>query len=123
MENVEKWKFVYQRKLALERELGKDVVEYKEVMGLIQEVGLMKSVTGFGKCYEMLVKEFIVNIPKECDNKRSKEFRKVYVRGRCVEFSLEIINRYLGRSEEEQAEVEVSDNVICREITAKQVKE
>ncbi|XP_050896780.1 uncharacterized protein LOC127103574 [Lathyrus oleraceus] len=83
----------------------------------------MKTVTGFGKCYEMLVKEFIVNISKECDDKRSKEFRKVYVRGKCVDFSPEIINRFLGKNEEEQAEIEVSDNVICREITAKKVKE
>lgn len=81
-------------------------------MSLIQEAGLMKSVIGFGKFYEMLVKEFIMNVSKECDNKRSKEFRKVYVRGRCVDFSPEIINRFLGRNEEEQAEVEVSDNVI-----------
>ena len=123
MENVEKWKFVYQRRLALERELGKDAFEYKKVMSLIQEARLMKTVIGFGKFYEMLVKEFIVNISKECDNKRSKEFRKVYVRGKSVEFSPEIINRLLGRSEKEQAEVEVSDNVICREIMTKQVKE
>ena len=82
-------------------------------MGLIQEAGLKKSVVGFGKCYEMLVKEFIVNISNECDNKRSKEFRKVYVRGRCVEFSHEVINMCLDRSEEEKTEVEVFDNVIC----------
>ena len=56
----------------------------------------MKIVIGFGKCYLMLVKEFIVNISKECDNKRSKEFRKVYVRGRCVDFSLETINSFLA---------------------------
>ncbi|XP_050896386.1 uncharacterized protein LOC127103151 [Lathyrus oleraceus] len=80
VENVEKWKFVYQRRLALERELGKDAFECKEVMDLIKEVGLMKSVSGFGKCYKMLVKEFIVNISNKCDNKRSKEFKKVYVR-------------------------------------------
>ncbi|XP_050908498.1 uncharacterized protein LOC127122157 [Lathyrus oleraceus] len=123
VENVEKWKFVYKRRLPLERELGKDSFECKEVMSLIQEDGLMKNVIGFGKCYEMLVKEFIVNISKECDNKRSKEFRKVYVRRRCVDFSPEIINRFLGRNEEEQVEVEVSDNVICKEITTKQVKE
>lgn len=86
------------------------------MMGLIQEVGLMKSVTGFSKCYEILVKELIMNNSKECDNKRNKEFRKVYVRGMCVEFSPEIINRFLSRSEEEQVEVEVSDNVICKEI-------
>ncbi|XP_050915962.1 uncharacterized protein LOC127131066 [Lathyrus oleraceus] len=71
----------------------------------------------------MLVKEFIMNISKERDNKRSKEFRKVYVRGTCVDISPEIINRFLGRNEEEQAEIEVSDNVIYKEITAKQVKE
>ena len=56
MENVEKWKFVYQRRLTLERELGKDAFECKEVMDMIKEAGLMKSVVGFGKCYEMLVK-------------------------------------------------------------------
>ncbi|XP_050890873.1 uncharacterized protein LOC127096332 [Lathyrus oleraceus] len=121
--NVEKWNFVYQRRLELERELGKDAFECKEVMGLIQEVGLTKSVTGFGKCYEMLVKEFVVNISKECDNKISKEFRKVYVRGMCVEFSPEIINMFWGINGKEQIEVEVSDNVICREVTEKQVKE
>lgn len=55
--------------------------------GSVKEVGLMKSVTGFGKCYEMLVKEFIMNTYKDYDNKRSKEFRKVYERGKCVEFS------------------------------------
>ncbi|XP_050908275.1 uncharacterized protein LOC127121887 [Lathyrus oleraceus] len=123
VKNVEKWKFIYQRRLDLERELGKYSIECKEVMGLIQEVGLIKSVTGFGKCYETLVKEFIVNISKECDKKRSKEFREVYVRGRCVDFSPEIINKVLGRNEEEQAEVEVPDNLICREIIIKQVKE
>lgn len=101
VENVEKWKFVSQRRLSLERELRKDAFECKEVMYLIKEVGFMKSVVGFRKCYEMLVKEFIMNISKECDNKRSKEFVKVYVRGKCVKFSPEIINRFMGISEEE----------------------
>ncbi|XP_050895125.1 uncharacterized protein LOC127101718 [Lathyrus oleraceus] len=50
-----------------------------------------------------------MNIPKECDNKRSKEFKKVYVSGKCMEFSPEIINRFMGKSEEEQAEVEVKE--------------
>lgn len=103
----------------MERELGKDAFECKEVMSLIQEAGLMKTITSFGKCYEMLVKEFMMNISKECDNKRGKEFKKVYVRGRCMDFSPEIINRFLGCNEEEQAEIGVSDNDICKEITAK----
>lgn len=123
VDNVEKWKFVYPTRFALERGLGKYSFECKDVSSLIQEVGLMKTVKDFGKCYEMLVKEFIMNISKECDNKRSKEFRKVYVRGRCMDFSPEIINRFFIKNEEEQTEIEVSNNFICREITTKQVKE
>lgn len=40
-----------------------------------------------------------------------------------MDFSPEMINMFLGRYEEEQAEIEVSNNIICRDITAKQVKE
>ncbi|XP_050916484.1 uncharacterized protein LOC127131613 [Lathyrus oleraceus] len=39
-----KWKFVIQRRVAVERELRKEVVEVKEVMDLIKNVGLMKIV-------------------------------------------------------------------------------
>lgn len=91
VDNMEKWKFVYQRRITLERELGKDALECKEVMKLIEHPGLTKSVTGFGKCYEVLVKEFIVNIPTDCDDNKVKEFRKVFVRGKCVEFSPNVI--------------------------------
>lgn len=79
-------------------------------MELISHVSLMKTVTRFSKFYESLVKELIVNILVDCADPRSKEFRKVYVRGRCVEFSLAVINKYLDRSEDEQGELEVTDN-------------
>ncbi|XP_050909594.1 uncharacterized protein LOC127123419 [Lathyrus oleraceus] len=102
-----KWKFVIQRMVAVERELGKDVADVKEVMDLIQAAGLLKTVVGFSQCYEGLVKEFIVNIPEDISDKNNKEFCKVYVRGRN--------NKGAG-------ELEVTDNQVCREITAKQVK-
>jgi len=69
------------------------------------------------------VKEFTINIPKDCDNNSSKDYRKVFVRGKCVVFSPEVINRYLGRIKEAYPEVEVTDNVVCKEIMAKQVKQ
>jgi hypothetical protein len=102
--------------------LGKDALEHEQIMKLVDKAGLKRSVSGFGNCYEMLVKEFIVNIPKDCDNPLSTEYIKVFVRGKCVEFSPEIINRVLSRSEEEHAKVEITDNDICKEITANQVK-
>ncbi|XP_050875630.1 uncharacterized protein LOC127079265 [Lathyrus oleraceus] len=78
--SVNRWKYGYQKRLALERELAQNVLECKEIMALIQEAGLIKTVTQFSKFYEMLVKEFIVNVSEECVDGKSKEFRKVYVR-------------------------------------------
>ncbi|MCI65320.1 envelope-like protein, partial [Trifolium medium] len=57
-------------------------------------------------CYEKLVKEFLVNISEDYDDPLSKEFMKVFDRGRCVDFSPAVINKFLGRSEEPEAEVE-----------------
>ena len=92
-------------------------------MDLIDKTGLRKSVGGFGECYEKLVKEFIVNIPKDCVSPMSKEFKKVFVCGKCLEFSPEVINRFLGRNEEACVKFEVTNNQICKEITTKQVKQ
>ncbi|KAK2382260.1 hypothetical protein QL285_069808 [Trifolium repens] len=117
-----KWKFVYHRRLALERELSDEALECKDVMDLIQQAGLMKTVSGLGKCYEKLVKEFIVNIGENCDNRLSKEFHQVFVRGKCVEFSPAVINRFLGRREDGYSEFEPTNNQVCKTITANQVK-
>ncbi|XP_050908091.1 uncharacterized protein LOC127121682 [Lathyrus oleraceus] len=84
-DGVAKWKFVITRRVAMERELGKDVVEVKEVMDLIKAARLLKTVAGFSQCYKGLVKEFIANIPEDIADKNNKEFCKVFVRGSHVE--------------------------------------
>ncbi|XP_058783835.1 uncharacterized protein LOC131658569 [Vicia villosa] len=75
--SVNRWKYVYQKRLALERELAQNSLECKDIMELIHDAGLMKTVARFSKCYEILVKEFIVNLSEECADGKSKEFRKV----------------------------------------------
>ncbi|KAK2448430.1 hypothetical protein QL285_007694 [Trifolium repens] len=122
IESAQKWKFVANRRLALERELSDEALEQKEIIALIEKAGLMKTVSGIGNCYEKLVKEFLVNIPEDCDNPLSKEHHKVYVRGKCVMFSPAIINKFLGNKESDYAEMEITNNNICKTITANQVK-
>jgi hypothetical protein len=78
---VQKWKYVYQRRVAPERELNLEALGCKEVMTFLEAASLMKTVTNLGKCYEILVKEFIVNIT-DVYNEGSNEFRNVYVRGK-----------------------------------------
>ncbi|XP_050896246.1 uncharacterized protein LOC127102984 [Lathyrus oleraceus] len=122
VKNVERWKYVIQRRIALERELRKDALKCKEVVEIIEVVGLMKTVTKFGPFYKGLVKEFVVTIPDGCDDVKSEDYRKVYVRGHVMTFSPAVINKFLGRTEEPHGELEVTDDQVCKEITAKQVK-
>ncbi|XP_058725917.1 uncharacterized protein LOC131597221 [Vicia villosa] len=113
-----RWKFVYQKRLALEGELAQNALECEEIVNLIHEAGLIKTVTQFSKCYEVLVKEFIVNLHEDCGNKKAKDYLKVFVRGKCVNFSPSVINKFLERSNEAQPELEVSNNQMCKVITA-----
>lgn len=69
---------------------------------LISHAGLLKTVTKLGQCFEKLTKDFFCyhNLRMLCD-KEIKEYKKVFLRGLCVEISLVIINRFLGRNEKE----------------------
>ncbi|XP_058740845.1 uncharacterized protein LOC131613168 [Vicia villosa] len=119
--SASRWKYVLQKRLAVERELAPNALENKEVLELIQEAGLLKTVCNLPKCYEKLVKEFVVNLSEDCGNSRSVDFRKVFVRGKCVSFSSSAMNKFLERTDEAQTELEVTDNKVCQVITAKQV--
>jgi len=63
-----------------------------------------------------------VNIFEECDNSLSQEYQKVYVRGKCVHFSPNIINKFLGINESCATEPKVTENQVSKEITANHVK-
>jgi hypothetical protein len=104
LENVARWKYVMSRRLALKRELSKEALQCKDAMKLIKHAGLMKTVSGLDKCYEKLVKEFLVNIPANCVNPHNKEYQKVFDRDKCVNFSPTTINGCLCRCEEPHAE-------------------
>jgi hypothetical protein len=87
-----------------------------------KDAGLIKTMSKVGRCYYHLVKEFIVNVNPEVDAKGHIDFRKVYMRGKCVKFSAFVINKYLGRSYPTETEDEVSLNEVVKEITVVQVK-
>lgn len=108
VKNAERWKYVIQRRIALGKELGENSLKCKEVVELIEVAGLMKTVIKFGPYYESLVKEFKVTIPDGCDDMKSVDYRKVYVRGNVVTFSPTVINKFLGRTKKPQAELEVT---------------
>jgi len=56
--NALRWKYIFHRRLELERELGKEAVKMTDVMDMIKKAGLLKTVCNLGNYYEKLVKEF-----------------------------------------------------------------
>ncbi|XP_058754630.1 uncharacterized protein LOC131627790 [Vicia villosa] len=78
--SASRWKYVLQKRLDIERELTQNSLENKEVLALILEARLLKTVCNLPKCYEKLVKEFVVNLFEDRGNNRSVDFRKVFVR-------------------------------------------
>ncbi|MCI28069.1 envelope-like protein, partial [Trifolium medium] len=63
-----KWRYVFYRRLSLERNLSSDLLNCQELKNLIEAAGLLKTVKDLGSCYERLVKEFLVNIGEDCNN-------------------------------------------------------
>ncbi|XP_045807644.1 uncharacterized protein LOC123901690 [Trifolium pratense] len=122
VEYVDRWKFVVKRRMAIERNLTEEFLKCQDIVNLLEEAGLLNTVSKLGNCYDKLTREFLVNIPADCDNPLSPDYLKVYVRGKCVDFSPVVINEYLGRSTAPAAELETSMNEICRTITGDKVK-
>ncbi|XP_045802772.1 uncharacterized protein LOC123896432 [Trifolium pratense] len=79
VENADRWKFVVKRRLAVERNISEEFLKCQDIMNLINEAGLIKTVYELGKCYEKLTRDFLVNIPADCDNPLSSEYLKVYM--------------------------------------------
>lgn len=79
--SVHKWKYVYQRRIAYERELTKHFLEWSEIINILKDVGLMKTILDVGPCYENLVKQFILNLLPSYSIEGSQKYMKVYVRG------------------------------------------
>ncbi|CAJ2664085.1 unnamed protein product [Trifolium pratense] len=117
-----RWKFVYHRRLALERNLKNDILECPLVVEALEYAGLMKTVVGLDKCYDRLVKEFLINVAANCNDPASPEYRQVFVRGKCVNFSPIVINQYLQRSSDEVAPLKATDNEICKVLTGGKIK-
>ncbi|KAK2361917.1 hypothetical protein QL285_087022 [Trifolium repens] len=120
-ESAQRWRYVYQRRIAQERELNKQALECEEIMELLEAAELMKTVKDLGDCYEMLVKEFIVNITSAC-SEGSEEYRKVRIRGKEVKFSPTTINEYLGRDPTIEGDEADLVNEVTKEITGGQVE-
>ncbi|XP_057443264.1 uncharacterized protein LOC130735203 [Lotus japonicus] len=66
--------------------------------------------------------EAVAEVEEEDNDEVSEEYRKVFVRGRCVNFSPIVVNEFLGRSTEAVIEGEPYLHEVARVLTEKLVK-
>lgn len=77
----------------------------------------MKTMSNIRPFYPKLVKEFIVNLPKDINDAGSIDFKKVHVIGYSFGFSGAIINEYLGRGKLIIEDMIPQLKIIAHEIT------
>lgn len=114
-DSVLKWKYVYHRRIAGEREISEEAMKCEEIIELLQDSQVMKNVFGLSHC--RLVKKFIVNISKDFNKYGSKDYRRVDVHDCCIGLSLAVINDHLGRGKLIIVDKVPNMNIIAQEIT------
>ncbi|XP_057443304.1 uncharacterized protein LOC130735245 [Lotus japonicus] len=58
-ENVGKWKYVFHRRIAQERELNGEILNCQEIMELLEAAGLMKTITEIGRSYDKSIDDTV----------------------------------------------------------------
>ncbi|KAL5133799.1 hypothetical protein HKD37_03G007074 [Glycine soja] len=98
--NVERWKFVYQRRTCFRKRTGKRCLGLQGDHGPHQGCWTTEDMSpSWETAMKVLVREFIVNIPSDITNRKSDEYQKDGV-----------------------VDITVSEHQIAKEITAKQVQ-
>ncbi|GAA0173984.1 hypothetical protein LIER_27472 [Lithospermum erythrorhizon] len=77
--------------------MSKVTQKNSNIMGILEEAGVMSTVEAAGPYYPKLVQEFICNMSEDIDDIESPHYHKVTFRNRTFDFSPRLINDYFGR--------------------------
>ncbi|TYK31591.1 uncharacterized protein E5676_scaffold172G00930 [Cucumis melo var. makuwa] len=94
-ENVQRWKFLVQRRLADEVNVSDKHQSCMSIMNLIERAGLFKTISKVGPFYSQLIREHIVNLPDEFNDPSSTDYQIVHIRGFKFVISPTVINGFL----------------------------
>ncbi|KAL9683200.1 hypothetical protein QQ045_015017 [Rhodiola kirilowii] len=116
---ADKWEVVQKRKNVAERILEADKFAAKEIVSLIKDIDLWTSVIMAKPFVASIVREVIVNLPKEFADFENESYGKVSVRGKEVFITPEAINDYYGVESREVSINEPNWHKISEVITAR----
>ncbi|TYJ96199.1 uncharacterized protein E5676_scaffold261G00310 [Cucumis melo var. makuwa] len=95
-ENVQRWKFVVQRRIADEVNISNKHHSCVSIINLIEKAGLSKTISNVGSIYPKLIRKFIVNLSADFNDPSSPDYQTVHIRGFKFTISPTVINGFLG---------------------------
>ncbi|GAA0172164.1 hypothetical protein LIER_26043 [Lithospermum erythrorhizon] len=93
-----KWKFLANGRIAAERMLSEATKKNANIMGILEDAGVMPTIKIVGPYYPKIVRELICNMRNDIDDPKRPNIQKVTLRNYTIDFSLSIINGYYAKA-------------------------
>ncbi|XP_019183582.1 PREDICTED: uncharacterized protein LOC109178416 [Ipomoea nil] len=92
-----KWATMVRRELIVQRTVDKNQLNSVcDILPLLNEVGLLKTVTDVCPYSKLLTYEFYCNLSDEIDSLTGPRPMQVFIRGKWYDFGPDVINKYYG---------------------------
>ncbi|XP_019189133.1 PREDICTED: uncharacterized protein LOC109183484 [Ipomoea nil] len=115
-----KWSTMVRRDLIVQRSVDENQMNSVcDVLPLLSEVGLLKTVTAICPYLKLLTYEFYCNLNDEMDNLSGVRPMQIFIRGKWYVFGPDMINEYYGL-QGVQEEVITDWDVVAKTITGRQ---
>ncbi|XP_050945116.1 uncharacterized protein LOC127150655 [Cucumis melo] len=95
-ENVQRWKFVVQWRIAEEVNISDKHHSCVSIMNLIAKAGLSKTISDVSSFYPQLIREFVVNLPTDFNDPSSPNYQTVHIRSFKFLITSAVINGFLA---------------------------
>ena len=111
------WPYFAQRTILSEKLVHEPSFSEHRAYEFFEARGLIGTVEGLDPFAPSVIREFYCNLSKNFANPDSPKFGRVYLRGRFYELTVERINAFFDTPNIEEPPLEVSMDVVARELT------
>ncbi|XP_019158570.1 PREDICTED: uncharacterized protein LOC109155341 [Ipomoea nil] len=115
-----KWSTMVRRELIVQRSVDENQLNSVcDILPLLSEVGLMKTITFICPYSKILTYEFFCNLNEEIDNLSRTRCMQIFIRGKWYVFGPDVINEYYGLKAVDEEEITDWD-LVARTLTSGQ---
>ncbi|XP_019156982.1 PREDICTED: uncharacterized protein LOC109153582 [Ipomoea nil] len=101
-----KWSTMIQRDLIVQRSVDENQLNSVcDILPLLSDVGLLKTVTSICPYSKLLTYEFYCNLNEEIDNLTGTRCMQIFIRGKWYVFGPDVINEYYGLKGVDEEEI------------------